>query len=376
VTDRPALTIPAALLPGDGRFGSGPSKVRPEQLAALAATGTSYLGTSHRRDGVRSVVAAIRAGLRELFALPDGYEVVLGNGGATTFWDTAIGCLIRSRSQHLSYGEFTGRFARTVAAAPFLEDPTVVESPPGTRPAAKAEAGVDTYAWAHNETSTGVAAPVRRVEGADEDALTLIDATSAAGGMPVDVGGCDAYYFSPQKCFASEGGLWLALLSPAAIERAYAVAGSGRWVPPTLDLRVAIENSRRDQTYNTPALATLYLLADQVRWLLDNGGLAWAAQRCADSADRLYGWAERSAYARPFVADPADRSPVTGTVELSPEVDAGAVTTALRAAGIVDTEAYRALGRNQIRVGMFPAVEPDDVSALTACVDYVVERLG
>jgi phosphoserine aminotransferase len=376
VTDSATISIPAALRPRDGRFGSGPSKVRAAQLASLAATGTTYLGTSHRRPGVRSVIGAIRAGLAELFTLPDGYEVVIGNGGAAAFWDIATGCLVRSRAQALSYGEFTGRFARVLSAAPFLDQLSVVEAPAGTRPQPRAEAGVDAYAWAHNETSTGVLAPVERVAGADGDALVLIDATSAAGGVGVDVTACDAYYFSPQKCFASDGGLWLAVLSPAAVERAMRLGASGRWVPASLDLRTAIENSRLDQTYNTPALATLHLLAEQVRWLLEGGGLAWAAARCADSAARLYGWAERSSYATPFVADPADRSPVTGTIDFAPDVDAGAVAATLRAAGIVDTESYRALGRNQIRVGMFPAVDPDDVAALTACVDYVVERLA
>jgi phosphoserine aminotransferase len=367
------LVIPADMLPADGRFGCGPSKVRPEALAGLAATGTSLLGTSHRRDGVRSVVRRIRTGLAELFALPAGYEVVLGNGGSTAFWDLATFCLIRDRSQHLVFGEFSAKFATAATAAPHLR-PSISRSEPGAAPVVVAQAGVDAYCWPHNETSTGVMTAVRRPAGGDDGALVLIDATSGAGGLPVDVSSADAYYFAPQKSFASDGGLWLALLSPAAIERAEELRA--RWTPAFLDLRIALEQSRMDQTYNTPALATLWLLADQIEWLLDRGGLAWATGRTADSADRLYTWAEKSPHAYPFVSDPALRSTVVGTVDFAAEVDAAAVARTLRANGIVDTEPYRKLGRNQLRIGMFPAVDPDDVEALTACIDFVVERLS
>ncbi len=373
VSDTPSIRLPVELLPADGRFGCGPSKVRPDSLAALAATGTSYLGTSHRRSGVRNVVGRVRDGLRALFALPDEYEVVLGNGGSTAFWDVATCCLVRERAQHLSFGEFSAKFAAATAAAPFLGEPTVVLSVPGTCPEPYAEPDIDAYCWPHNETSTGVVAPVRRVAGADADALVLIDATSGAGGLPVDVAQTDAYYFAPQKCFASDGGLWVALLSPAAIARLESLGP--RWTPASLDLRIALENSRLNQTYNTPALATLFLLVDQVEWLLARGGLSWATARTADSAARLYGWAEKSPYAAPFVADPAHRSPVVGTVDFVDEVDAAQVAAVLRANGIVDTEPYRKLGRNQLRIGMFPAVDPDDVEALTGCIDHVVERL-
>lgn len=375
-TDNLNIVIPADLRPGDGRFGSGPSKVRPEALAGLAATGRSYLGTSHRQPGVRSVVGRIRSGLRELFALPAGHEVVLGNGGATAFWDIATFGLIRERSQHLSFGEFSAKFAAAAKRAPFLGEPTVIASGPGTRPQPRAEAGVDVYALTHNETSTGVAMPIRRVPGADPDALVLVDATSAAGGLPVEAANFDAYYFAPQKCFASDGGLWIALLSPAALARIKEIAAAGRWVPASYDLSIALENSRKDQTYNTPALATLFLLADQLEWLNDRGGLDWATARTADSASRIYTWAEKTPYASPFVADPAQRSNVVATIDFADSVDAKAISAALRANGIVDTEPYRKLGRNQLRVAMFPAVEPADVEALTGCIDYVVDRLS
>jgi phosphoserine aminotransferase len=368
-----ALILPAELLPADGRFGCGPSKVRPEALAGLAATGTSMLGTSHRQPGVKSVVRRIRNGLGQLFSLPEGYEVVLGNGGSTAFWDIATFCLIRERSQHLVFGEFSGKFATAAGAAPHLGEPSVIRSEPGTAPEASAEAGVDAYCWPHNETSTGVMTEVRRPTGADDGALVLIDATSGAGGLPVELSAADAYYFAPQKSFASDGGLWLALLSPAALTRAEELRD--RWTPAFLDLRIAIEQSRLDQTYNTPALATLWLLADQVEWLLDRGGLAWATARTADSADRLYTWAEKSPYASPFVTDRGQRSTVVGTIDFAADVDATALAKALRANGILDTEPYRKLGRNQLRIGMFPAVEPDDVEALTACIDFAVERL-
>lgn len=375
-TDNLNIVIPADLRPGDGRFGSGPSKVRPEALAGLAATGRSYLGTSHRQPGVRSVVGRIRSGLRELFALPAGHEVVLGNGGATAFWDIATFGLIRERSQHLSFGEFSAKFAAAAKRAPFLGEPTVIASGPGTHPQPRAEAGVDVYALTHNETSTGVAMPIRRVPGADPDALVLVDATSAAGGLPVEAANFDAYYFAPQKCFASDGGLWIALLSPAALARIKEIAAAGRWVPASYDLSIALENSRKDQTYNTPALATLFLLADQLEWLNDRGGLDWATARTADSASRIYTWAETTPYTSPFVADPAQRSNVVATIDFADSVDAKAISAALRANGIVDTEPYRKLGRNQLRVAMFPAVEPADVEALTGCVDYVVDRLS
>ncbi len=370
------ITIPAALLPGDGRFGSGPSKVRPEQVEYLASIGRSVLGTSHRQKPVKALVGRIRSGLAEFFSLPDGYEVVLGNGGATCFWDAAAFNLVSSRAQHLAFGEFSAKFASVTARAPFLGASTVITGEPGTLPAPVAEPGVDVYAWAHNETSTGVMAPVRRVDGADAGALVLVDATSGAGGLRVDVSQTDAYYFAPQKSFASDGGLWLALLSPAALARVESVAASGRWIPDFLDLSTAIDNSRKDQTYNTPAVATLALLAHQVEWLNEQGGLAWACARTADSSSRLYAWAQSRPFTTPFVADPAARSHVVATVDFDATVDAAAVAAVLRANGIVDVEPYRKLGRNQLRVAMFPAVEPDDVSALTACVDHVVERLG
>jgi len=376
VTDPAAIVIPDGLRPADGRFGSGPSKVRPAALAALAASGARYLGTSHRQKPVRDVVARVRSGLAQLFTLPDGYEVVLGNGGTTAFWDIALLNLVRERSQHLVFGEFSSKFADAVAAAPFLDEPDVIRSEPGSHPRPKAIPGVDTYAFTHNETSTGVAMPIRRVAGVDDGSLVLVDATSAAGGLPVEVAETDVYYFAPQKSFASDGGLWLALMSPAAVERVSEVRSSGRWVPAFSDLQIALDNSRLDQTYNTPALATLFLLADQVEWLLSQGGLPWATQRTVESSGRLYTWADKSPFATPFVADPAMRSAVVATIDLSAEVDAAAVAKALRANGVVDTEPYRKLGRNQLRVATFPAVEPDDVEALTACIDHVVAALS
>ncbi len=368
------LTIPEGIKPADGRFGSGPSKVPISAVAALGDTGGTVLGTSHRQAPVRSLVGRIRAGLADLLALPDGYEIVLGNGGSTAFWDAAAFGLIRDRAQHLVCGEFSSKFAAVTAGAPFLGEPSVRRAEYGSAPVAVAEAGIDAYAWPQNETSTGVALPVARVAGVDDGALMLVDATSAAGGMAVDLAESDVYYFAPQKGFASEGGLWLAAFSPAALEGAAALH-SERWVPPSLDLTLAIDNSRKDQTYNTPAVATLWLLARQVEWLLASGGLDWAAKRTADSSGRLYAWAQASAYATPFVADPALRSPVVGTIDFDEGVDAAAVAATLRANGIVDTEPYRALGRNQLRVGMYPAVDPADVEALTVCIDYVVERL-
>jgi len=366
--------IPPELKPADGRFGCGPSKVRPEALAKLAER-VELMGTSHRQAPVRDLVGSIRAGLGELFSLPEGYEVALGNGGATAFWEAAAAWLVRDRALHLTYGEFSQKFAKATAAAPFLADPIVVEAEPGDAPEPTADPGADAIAWAHNETSTGVMVPVRRPEGAGE-ALVLIDATSGAGGLPVDVAEADAYYFAPQKAFGADGGLWLALLSPAAIARIEQLdAATDRWQPAFLSLRTALENSRKQQTYNTPALATLVLLGDQVEWMLANGGLDWCVRRTTDSSARLYGWAERSDFATPFVADPAKRSLVVGTIDFDQAVDAAALAAALRANGIVDVEPYRKLGRNQLRIGMFPAVEPADVEALTACVDWAIANV-
>jgi phosphoserine aminotransferase len=367
----PTLQIPADLKPSDGRFGCGPSKVRPEQLAALA--GGEYaalMGTSHRQAPVKTLVGRVRAGLAELFAIPDGYEVALGNGGATAFWDAATFGLVRQRALHLAYGEFSSKFAKSTYGAPFLADSIVVSAEPGDAPAPTSDPSADVVAWAHNETSTGVMVPVERVG----DGLVLIDATSGAGGLPVDAAQADAYYFAPQKCFASDGGLWLALLSPAAQERIAELAASDRWIPDFLSLATALENSRKDQTYNTPAIATLALLAEQIDWMLAQGGLDGCVERTTASSDHLYGWAEASSYATPFVTDPAKRSLVVGTIDFDASVDAAAVAATLRANGIVDVEPYRKLGRNQLRVAMFPAIEPADVEALTACVDYVVEH--
>jgi phosphoserine aminotransferase len=372
----PAVTIPTDLLPADGRFGCGPSKIRPEALSALAASGPAYLGTSHRQAPVKGLVRRVREGLAALFDLPDGYEVVLGNGGATAFWDVAAFCLVRDRAQHLAFGEFSAKFAAVTRNAPFLGEPSVVRGEPGTVPEPAAEPGVDAYAWAHNETSTGAMAPVARPAGADDDALVLVDATSGAGGLPVDLRQADAYYFAPQKNFASDGGLWIALLSPRALDRVAEIQGSGRWVPDFLSLPTALDNSRKDQTYNTPAVATLFLLADQIDWLIGQGGLRWAVDRTTASSQTLYSWAEKTLYTAPFVAEPAHRSLVVGTIDFAAEVDAATVAATLRAHGIVDVEPYRKLGRNQLRIAMFPAVDPADVAALTACVDYVVQRLG
>jgi len=370
------ITIPRDLLPADGRFGCGPSKVRQQAIDALATAAPSLLGTSHRQPPVRRLVGRVRDGLRQLFDLPDGYEIILGNGGATAFWDVASFSLINQKSQHLAYGEFSARFAQAICAAPHLDSPTIIEAAPGTRSRAVAQPGIDTYCLVHNETSTGVAALIERPLGtsAANDQLVLVDATSAAGGLPVLASEFDCYYFSPQKCFASDGGLWIALCSDAAIARMETIQRSGRWQPASLDLNIARANSNANQTYNTPALATLFLLAEQITWILDNGGLEWAVARCVESATHLYDWAERASYAAPFVADPSDRSPVVGTIDLI-GVDADAVNAVLRANDIVDTDGYRKLGRNQLRVGMFPAIEPNDVRALTECVDFVVECL-
>ncbi|MEB4025707.1 phosphoserine transaminase [Mycobacterium ulcerans] len=369
-----SLDIPANLKPSDGRFGCGPSKVRPAQLQALTSTAAELFGTSHRQAPIKNLVGQVRSGLTDLFSLPDGYEVILGNGGATAFWDAAAFGLIDKRSLHLTYGEFSSKFASAVAKNPFIGDPIIIEADPGSAPEPQADPSVDVVAWAHNETSTGVAVPVHRPAGSGE-ALVVIDATSGASGLPVDITEVDAYYFAPQKNFASDGGLWLAIMSPAALARVEAVAASGRWVPDFLSLPIAIENSLKNQTYNTPAIATLVLLAEQLDWLLGNGGLDWAVKRTADSSQRLYSWAQERPYTTPFVSDPALRSQVVGTIDFVDDVDAAAVAKTLRANGIVDTEPYRKLGRNQLRVAMFPAVEPDDISALTQCIDWVVERL-
>jgi phosphoserine aminotransferase len=368
------IKIPDNLKPRDGRFGCGPSKIRPEALAALAASGTSILGTSHRQKPVKNVVHNIREGLGSLFQLPDGYEVVLGNGGSTAFWDIATFGLIEKKSQHLVFGEFSSKFAAAAKEAPFLEDPTVIKTEPGSHPVAVEEAGIDVYALTHNETSTGVAMPIKRPAGTD-GALVLVDATSAAGGLEVEAKEFDTYYFAPQKSFASDGGIWLALMSPAAIARAEKIKASGRWVPAFFDLGIAIENSRLDQTYNTPALVTLMLLADQIEWMNKNGGLKFAAGRSADSSSRLYSWAEKTSYTTPFVTDPAMRSKVVGTINFDDSIDATKIAAALRANGIVDTEPYRKLGKNQLRIGMFPATDPADIDALTASIDYVVANL-
>ncbi|MFD8354528.1 phosphoserine transaminase [Streptomyces coelicoflavus] len=369
------IQIPADIKPADGRFGAGPSKVRVQALDALAATGTSLLGTSHRQAPVKNLVGKVREGIRELFRLPDGYEVILGNGGSTAFWDVATHGLIENRSQHLSFGEFSSKFAKAAKLAPWLAEPTVVSSDPGTHPEAHAEAGVDVYGLTHNETSTGVAMPIKRVAGADEGALVLVDATSGAGGLPVDIAETDVYYFAPQKSFASDGGLWIGVFSPAALERAERVHASGRHVPEFFSLPTAIDNSRKNQTYNTPALATLFLLGEQLDWMNGQGGLDFTTARTKDSSTRLYTWAEEAKYATPFVSDPAERSQVIGTIDFADDIDAAAVAKVLRANGIVDTEPYRKLGRNQLRVAMFPAIDPADVEALTTCVDYVIENL-
>jgi phosphoserine aminotransferase len=368
------VEIPDALKPVDGRFGCGPSKVRPEALAKLAEQ-HDLIGTSHRQGPVRDLVARVRSGLAELLDVPDGYEIALGNGGTTAFWDAAAAWLVRERPLHLAYGEFSSKFAKATAAAPFLADPILVEAEPGDAPTPIADPDADVIAWAHNETSTGVVVPVERPRESG-DSLVLIDATSGAGALPVDVSQADAYYFAPQKAFAAEGGLWLAVLSPAAIARIEQLdaVDDARWRPAFLSLAIALENSRKEQTYNTPALATLFLLADQIEWLLDGGGLEFGISRSQTSSRHLYGWAEASELATPFVADPAQRSPVVGTIDFAEDVDGAALAATLRANGIVDVEPYRKLGRNQLRIGMFPAVDPSDVEALTACIDWVLEN--
>jgi phosphoserine aminotransferase len=380
VPDIPDITIPPSLLPTDGRFGSGPSKVRPAQVDALAEVAGTYLGTSHRQKTVKAQVGRVRAGMRQLFSLPDGYEVVLGNGGTTCFWDAATFGLIQEQSQHLSFGEFSSKFASCVKAAPHLKDPQVIEAEVGSHPLPVADPAVDLYALTHNETSTGVAMPIRRPKDAahpaDGGGLVAVDGTSGAGGLRVDPAEFDCYYLAPQKCFASDGGLYIALMSPAALERVERIAGSGRWIPTFLDLKTSVDNSVQDQTYNTPALATIFLLAEQLDWMNENGGLEWTASRCDRSAEILYSWAEASGFARPFVENPAQRSHVVGTVDFVDAVDASVVAAVLRANGIVDTEPYRKLGRNQLRIAMFPAIEPDDVASLCGCITHVVGALA
>ena len=364
------IIIPTDLLPADGRFGCGPSKVRPEAVAALAEAGRDYLGTSHRQDTVKYMVSRLRNGLAEMFALPDGYEIMLGNGGSTVFWDIATFGLIDRRSQHLNFGEFSSKFGQAAAAAPFLDDPVIIKSEVGTHPLPIVDDAIDTYAFTHNETSTGVSMPLVRPAGSEGKAIVLVDATSAAGGLRFDASQTDVYYFAPQKCLASDGGLWLAAVSPAAIERIEKIGASGRWIPESLSLTTALDNSRKDQTYNTPALATVFLAVQQVEWVNDNGGLHFAASRCDRSAEIMYSWAEASSYASPFVTNPDERSHVVATIDFDDSVSADDVNN-----GIVDTDSYRKLGRNQIRVAMFPAIDPEDVEALTKCVDYVVENI-
>ncbi|WOC12934.1 Phosphoserine aminotransferase [Gordonia sp. MP11Mi] len=383
MTENAAINIPADLLPTDGRFGCGPSKVRPEQLQSLVDTGASVFGTSHRQAPVKNVVGAIRSGLTDLFALPDGYEVVLSNGGTTAFWDAAAFGLVRERVLNLTYGEFSSKFATVTKKAPFLADPKVISTDPGTAPdpaaitAADVAGGdgpaVDVIGWAQNETSTGVAVPVLRPEAAG-DALVAIDATSGAGGLPVDISQTDVYYFAPQKSFASDGGLWVAIMSPAALARVEEINASGRWCPEFLSLPTAVDNSAKNQTYNTPALGSLLLFANQIEWMNTNGGLNFCTGRTAESSSILYSWAQASEYASPF-ADEAHRSQVVGTIDFADSVDAAAVAKTLRANGVVDTEPYRKLGRNQLRIGMFPAIDPADVQKLTECIDYVVGKL-
>jgi phosphoserine aminotransferase len=370
------IAIPADLLPHDGRFGSGPSKVRTEAVEALAKSAPEYLGTSHRQATVRFMVGALRNGLAELLNIPDGYEIILGNGGTTAFWDAAAFGLIERRSQHLSFGEFSSKFAAGVAAAPFLEAPTVITSEPGTHPEAAADPDVDAYALTHNETSTGVSMTLTRPAGATDEQLVLVDATSGAAGLRFDAEQTDVYYFAPQKGLGSDGGLWLAAVSPRAIERIERVAASDRWIPASLDLKIALDNSRLDQTYNTPALATIFLAAQQVEWINGNGGLEWSAGRCDRSANTIYTWADASSFASPFVTNAADRSHVVATIDFDDKIDASTLCAVLRRNGIVDTDSYRKLGRNQLRIALFPAIEPDDIAALTTCIDYVVERLA
>lgn len=374
MTETPSITIPADLLPRDGRFGSGPSKVRTEALEALAATGSSYMGTSHRKDGVKDVVLRLQDGLRQLFDLPSDWDVVLGNGGATVLWDALCFGFIEKRSEHLSFGEFGSKFTKAASSAPHLDAPLVIESDPGSRPDLVTDDSIDTYCFTHNETSTGVAMPVTRPQ--DAAGLMCVDATSAAGGLTWSPDQADLYYFSPQKCFASDGGLFIALASPAASARIESIAASDRWIPTSLDLKTALDNSRKKQTYNTPALATIYLTMHMVEWLNENGGMPFAAGRCEASSSHIYAWADAHELAVPFVQDPTMRSGVVATIDLDDRVSADAVAATLAANGIVGTDGYRKLGRNQLRLAAFPAIDPADIQALTGCIDYVIDALS
>jgi phosphoserine aminotransferase len=376
VSDTPHITLDPSILPADGRFGCGPSKVRPEQLEAIVAAGADLMGTSHRKPPVKNLVGSIRTGLTDLFGLPEGWEILLGNGGTTVFWDAASFGLVEHTSEHLVFGEFSSKFAEVCFRAPHLKDPVVIESATGDHPQVAVEPGVDVYALTHNETSTGVAMELIRPDGADAGALVAVDATSGAGGLRWRPAEVDVYYFAPQKCFAADGGLWLAACSPAAVERIRRISASGRWVPASIDLGIALENSVANQTYNTPAVGTLILLENQIEWMLANGGLEWCASRSDRSAATMYGWADAREWATPFVSDPAKRSSVVATIDLDDSIDAGTVSAVLRANGIVDTDSYRKLGRNQLRVGMFPAIDPADIEALTVCIDQVVEQLN
>ena len=375
MSDFSDIKIPNELLPLDGRFGAGPSKIRTEQFDALSAVSQSLLGTSHRQKPVKAQFARLKSGLTQLFSLPEGYEVVVGNGGSTAFWDIATFGLIRDRAQFLTFGEFGSKFASSAKAAPFLSDPVIVKSEPGDAPVFIAEAGIDAYCTPHNETSTGVAVRPYRPAGIDDDALVIIDATSGAGGLDVDLADVDVYYFSPQKCFASDGGLFVAILSPKAIARAEEIKSSGRYIPPFLDLMTAIENSRLDQTNNTPALATVFLMAEQIEWFIANGGLKWTTARTAESSQLIYDWAIASPHATPFVADPEKRSGVVATIDFNDAIDATIIAKVLRNNGIVDIEPYRKLGRNQLRISVFPAVAPNDVAQLLKCIDYVIDHI-
>ena len=368
----PSIELPAELMPSDGRFGSGPSKVRTESLLELGVTGSSFMGTSHRQPNVKAVVGAIRNGMKGMFSLPDGYEVVLGVGGATAFWASATFGLIERKSQHLDFGVFSGKFAKVVQGAPHLEEPEVIKADFGSHPLPQPNPEVDLYALTHNETTTGVMMPIVRPDAAG---IVAVDATSGAGGMAVDPTQFDVYYFSPQKVFGGDGGLWIAFCSPAAIERIESITASGRWMPGFLSLKLALDNSRKDQTTNTPALATLFLVRAQVDAMLEFGGLEWAVDRCAQSSEIVYGWAEQSEYAYPFVSDPAARSTNVATINLVDEVSADTVSAVLRENGIVDTGGYRALGQNQLRLAMFPNIEPSDLETLTKAIDYIVERM-
>lgn len=375
-TDPADINIPNDLLPVDGRFGAGPSRIRSEQMSALAGVGATLMGTSHRQKPVKAQVARVRSGLAELFSLPEGYEVVLGNGGSTAFWEIATFCLIRNRAQFLTFGEFGSKFASSAKAAPFLGEHSVIKSETGDAPTFAPEPGIDAYCTPHNETSTGVAVTPKRPAGIDDDALVMIDATSGAGGLAVDISETDVYYFAPQKCFGSDGGLFIAIMSPKAIARAEEIKASGRYIPAFLDLMTAIENSRLDQTYNTPSIATLFLMGEQIDWFNRNGGLQWCTTRTAESANALYDWAEASSFASPYVTDPAKRSHVVATIDFNESIDATVIAKVLRANGIVDTEPYRKLGRNQLRISVFPAVDPSDVRQLIRSIDYVVAELS